>query len=96
MFLNGQFVPEQENITPQVQDISRFLKDENVTVNLKQYPKRHPTENIKFGVYKQKYSYLTENAEKNDSHQAGIQIICDMGCFKLGHHQIFVYVIITN
>ena len=56
MFLNGRFVPEQENISPEDPNISRFMKDENATANLKQYTKRHPTENIKFGVYKDKYS----------------------------------------
>ena len=72
-FLNGQFVPEQEMISPADPDISRFMKDENVwtTANLTKYEKKHPTENIKYGLYKEKYSYLTESLEKNDSHQGG-------------------------
>ena len=71
MFLNGSFVPEQENLAPEDPDINQFLMNKDISANLTKYPKRHPTENIKFGIYKEKYSYLTESSEKNDSHQGG-------------------------
>ena len=39
--------------------------------DVKQYPVKHPRENVKFGVYREKYSHLTESKTKTDSHEGG-------------------------
>ena len=72
-FMNGRFEDTQEDVTVEDPDIKKFLGSENVDTEptLKKYSKKHPTQNIKYGLYKSKYSYLTESTEKNDNHQGG-------------------------
>ena len=72
-FLNGKFVDCQEEFSPEDPDISKFLGEEIVQTkpDMMKFPKKVPTENIKFASYKAKYSFLTESILKNDSHQGG-------------------------
>ena len=71
--MNGKFVDCQEDLSHEDPDITKFLGSEvvNTEPNLVKFPKKHPSENIKFAFYKSKYSYLTESTEKNDNHQGG-------------------------
>ena len=69
LYLNGPFVPLQETISPLEPDISRFLRPLiSVKPNLEKYPTRNPTENIKFGEYRDKYAHVTES-DRADGHQ---------------------------
>ena len=61
--------------------------DPELTKNLKtrpkvrQYPVKHPQEDVQFGVYKSKYSHLTERKTDIDSHEGGRVInvpICEI------------------
>ena len=72
MFLNGQFSEIQETIEPAAPDLSKFIDQESLKTPpiLAKYPTKHPTENVKFGVFKSGYSYLTESTN-NDGHEGG-------------------------
>ena len=65
-YMNGKFVECQEEVSPEDPDISQFLGAEIVDTepNLVKFPKKIPTENIRFASYKAKYSYMTESTVK--------------------------------
>ena len=78
-YLNGKFSPAEESIEPKRPNFEEFL--DKVDPKLKteiserpqfmKYPVKHPSENVKFGVYRAKYSHLTESKTKTDSHEGG-------------------------
>ena len=71
-FLNGSFSDIQERIPPADMDLSKFVSPDCLTnpPELTSYPKKHPMQNIKFGVFESRYLYLTESTQ-NDSHEGG-------------------------
>ena len=78
-YLNGKFTPAEEDVLPENPDFERFLmkvypQEANkikTRPKIRQYSRRHPGENIKYGVYKSKYAHLTESFTKTDSHEGG-------------------------
>ena len=78
-YLNGAFTPAEEDLTPTAPNFEEFLDklDPNMKNEVlsrpvvKQYPVKHPSENVKFGVYRAKYSHLTESRIHTDRHEGG-------------------------
>ena len=77
--LNGKFVASQEDFEPKSPNIEEFLEkvdpllktDITSRPQVKQYPVKHPCENVKFGAYRVKYAHMTESRTKTDSHEGG-------------------------
>ena len=72
-YLNGKFVDCQEELEPSEPDLAKFLGSSPpvTTPNLQKYKKKHPCENIKYGLYKEKYLRVTERSDVADRHQGG-------------------------
>ena len=78
-YMNGRFSPSLEALEPKKADLEEFLDkvDPELKNNIssrphfKQYPVKHPSENVKFGVYRAKYAHLTESRTRVDSHEGG-------------------------
>ena len=71
-YVNGKCVPSQEDLEPSVPDLKQFLPEDtefepSVVSNFR---KKHPSENVKYRVYKEKYLHVTERFDVNDRHQA--------------------------
>ena len=77
--LNGKFSPLEEDVVPKRPNFEDFLDqiDPNLKTEIltrpvvKQYPVKHPRESVKFGVYRAKYSHLTESRSRVDGHEGG-------------------------
>ena len=72
LFLNGVFSDVQEKIKPAGMDLGQFVSEEAMKAPPKvaNYREKHPMQNIKFGFFKSRYSYLTEGPH-SDSHEGG-------------------------
>ena len=72
-YINGKCVPSQEDLEPSVPDLKQFLPEDtefepSIVSNFR---KKHPSENVKYRVYKEKYLHVTERFDVNDRHQGG-------------------------
>ena len=78
-FINGPYTKAQEDIEPERPNFEKFLnqldsefvKEHKSRPQVRKYPTKHPQENIQFGLYKSKYSHLTERGNKVDCHEGG-------------------------
>ena len=71
-YLNGKWVQSQEKIEPAEPSLQKFIGDKEFDpCVLSKFRKRHPCENVKYGIYKEKYLHLTERSDANDRHQGG-------------------------
>ena len=100
-YMNGKFVASQEEFEPSEPDLKQFLPDgaDYEPSVISTFRKQHPTENVKFGVYKEKYLYVTERVDVNDRHQGGdfLQEDCQGRVISFLHTgQIFNYETFTS
>ena len=78
-YLNGKFTNIEEDLMPEPMNFDKFLMtlDPKLATEIKNrpmvrsYPVKHPRENVKFGVYREKYAHLTESHTRSDSHEGG-------------------------
>ena len=100
--MNGKRVQSQEEIEPAEPALKKFIGDKEFDpVVLTKFRKSHPCENVKYGIYKEKYLHVTERSEANDRHQGGDflqedclgRVVSFLNTGKLFNHETFTFAV---